>query len=456
VDTQTIFEKPFEFDAYIEERLLSIADLEERAFARQHLVPGLRQIMRESELSYQRLEERVYAEVPAANDRHHVYMTVVRRDQYDITNGAWFPLFQGDEKPWKDRNRGTAMEIPCAIDCVFYRGDGELLHQVTQTGSFEGTVQTKAGTFAARFQLTPTQRYLGSVEHMYRLFQFNGLPWNTLNCGYLLRFLEVRLVEIEGSQAKEEIVDYTVSFGDIEPHLMKNCMPVWNIRTVQYDSQQFILPIIDAKCYEHTFPVDVFGTEHGYLLEGNKDILSVRHTRDQIAIITAEETFQKWAAYQVIQKPPRNLNCFSLPILHNAPKDSFVARYTAHTGIILRSKLEIVRQIEQYDLLDILALQDVTLLTELAEPYDDTHMSVMNVSPVKATGQTYLKLENLNWFVRDDWVNRAEQKVLLFRFVSLSPHFLQYDVLCFLIAQIQRQFIEYRCEAVLELGGERS
>jgi len=446
MDVRTIFENPFDFETYMENRLLSIDDLEERSFARQYLAPALAQIMRESEQSYERLEARVYAEIPSKNDKHHIYMTVMQKDQYDSTNGAWFPLVIDDEKPWSN------YEI--AVDRVFYTGNGELLDQIAETGLLSGSIQTKTGTFPARFRLVPTKQYLEQVEHLYRLFRSNGLPWTTLNCGYLLRFFDVQLVEIEGGSAESEILDYTISFGPLEEHLLTNRIPVWNVQKVLYDSQQFTVPVIDSKHYEHSFPADVFGTSHGYLLEGNEDILSLRHTEEQILIITAQDAFKQWVAYQIIHKPPTKLSAFDLPVLHNAPTDRFVARYMGNSGIRLNSKLEIIRQVEQYDLMDILALQDVALVHDAVDPFDPTHMSLMNIAGNESSNQAYLKLRHLNWFIQDDWRNSLEQKVLLFRFISLKPHFLQYDLLCFLISQLQLQFGEYRCEAVLEPGGD--
>ena len=453
MEIRTIFEKPFDFDTYIEKRLLAIEDLEERSFARQFLAPALREIMGESERSYRRLEERVYAEVPPKHDRHYIYMTVVERGQYDITNGAWFPMVKGDEDSWVSRKITMDMDLPLTVDCLFYNGNGEMLEQIPQIDPVWGSITTKSGTFPAEFRLVPARRYRTVVEHMYNLFRGNGLPWTTLNCGYLLRFFDVEVVQIEGG-GKEEIIDYSVSFDGTDGYLKRDRIPVWNVQKVLYDSTQFVVPIIDSKYFEHSFPAETFGMEHGYLLEVNRDMLSLRHTANQIILITEHEAFRKWTAYQVIHKPPQNLPSFDLPVLHNAPKDSFLERYTADSQVVLHSKLELIRQVEQYDLMGLLALLDVHLRSEKAETYDATHMSVMSASSTADFTLSYLNLANLDWFIKDDFVNRAEQKVLLFRFASLSSHFLQYDLLCFLTSQVQRQFNEYRCEVQLEFGGD--
>ena len=445
MDNQTIFERPFDFDKYIEDRLLAIENLDERAFARKHLADSLRLIMRESEEAYRRLEERVFAEVPATGDKHHIYITVIERDTFDITNGAWLPLIDGDEQ-----TQITTKEVPpFAIDCLFYSGHGEARKDIVTDELTDGKVTTKSGEYDAVFKLTPSSKYMEKIEFIYGLFHENGLPWTTQNCGYLLRFFDVILVEAK-TPKDEEITEYNVDFN--MPHLERNRFPVWNVQQIFYDSEQFVVPIIDTKYFEHTFPIEAFGAEHGYLIEGNQDIFSFRQTRDKICVVTVEETFRKWVAYKIVNTPPKTLHCFNFPILNNSSKGSFVERYSAQSKVLLQSKLEVFRQIAQYDLLDILKFQDVELLIE-TEEYDSTYLSRMNVSSRESASDTYLSLDNLNWFIADDLVNRREQKVLLFRFYAAAVHFLHHDLISFIISQLQRQFNEYRCEAVLDVGG---
>lgn len=451
MDSSTIFERPFPFDAYMEERLLSIEHLEERAFARQFLTEGLRQIMRESERSYKALEERVYAEIPPMHDKHFIYMTVVEREQYDITNGAWYPVLQDDEITKQDEKEKIETTNGTVVDGVFFRGDGMLVNQIVEAGAFEGTVQTKAGTYPATFTLTPALRYTDRVAYLYELFQQNGLRWNTINCGYLFRFFDVQLLNVEGLETKEEIIDYTVSFGQFAGELFKNRMPVWNVQKIYYNSQQFVIPIIDAKYYEHKFPAEVFGAEHGYLLETNHAILSLRHTEADIVLIASEETFQKWVAYQIIYQPPTSLGIFKFPVMHNAIKENFIARYMERNASVLQSKEEVIRQVEQYDLMGLIKLQDVTLMRDAVDPFHPAHMSVAGAERASEENESYLSLRHLNWFVQDDWIDRNEQKVLLLHFTSRKQDVLQYELISFLLSQLQRQFSEYRCEAVLHL-----
>jgi hypothetical protein len=100
----------------------------------------------------------------------------------------------------------------------------------------------------------------------------------------------------------------------------------------------------------------------------------------------------------------------------------------------------------------LIELEDVTLLID-TEDYDSTYMTAMNISPEKQHDADRLKLDNLNWFISDDLINRAEQKVLLFYFSAPSQHFILHDIMSFLLSQLQRHFNEYRCEAVLKIEG---
>jgi len=142
-----------------------------------------------------------------------------------------------------------------------------------------------------------------------------------------------------------------------------------------------------------------------------------------------------------------DLYCFDLPILHNGTRDSFVSGFMKDSGTLLRSKLELIRKVNEYDIAEYLKLTDVRMLTSATESYDDTYLSVLNVSPEKGEDHSYIPYRNLNWFLQDDLINRKESKILLFSFQVVTKNSIWQDVLSFILSEIQRQFVEYRCEA---------
>jgi len=454
MDIQTIFEKSFDYDTYIENWLLSIKDIKERTFARKYLADSLRAMMQESEKNYRNLEDRVYAEVNEVSNRHSIYITVVARDKFDITNGSWFPMLEGDEKPLQEQKGGTLPEIlPITLERRFFTGSADEIFRLEEiiNTDYTGLLKTKKNEYEAIFRLIPTTEYRTCVTYMYSLFQSNAIPWTTISCGYLMRFFSVQVTEIRGAwKPNEEITGYDVSFGNFDTKLQSGYFPVWNVSKIQYDSNQFVIPVIDTKYYEHTFPMDQFGIMDGYLLISNQSITSFRQTENEIRIFTTEETFQRWNAYRIIKKPPLDLYCFEIPILSNCPKDSFVFRFSQKHNILLQSRLTMIRCVNQFDIQEYLELTDVVLITDTTEEYDDTYISVMNVSPIPESEKEYIRFHNLNWFIQDDFVNHSEQKVLLFRFRIKKQHYICYDLVCFVISEMQRHFIEYRCEAAME------
>jgi hypothetical protein len=377
-------------------------------------------------------------------------MTVVHKPQFDITNGMWFPLLDGDEKPKKNITVAEGKTI--GIDCLFCKGNGDELYKQTQEVNepISGTIQTTSGEHNAMFLLAPSNKYKNSIEKMHSLFKTNGILWTAQNCGYLLRFIDVMLLETSAPDG-EEVFDY--KFESEMPSMQRSRIPVWNVHRIEYDSTWFSTPSIDTQYFEHTFPTVEYGKQHGYLIEGNADILSIRNRDDEIIVMTVKESFEKWGAFRIVYRPTSDLYCFDMPIMHNEVMDTFAGRYISRGGILLQSRLEMFRQVEQYDMMDLVSLEDVSLIIE-TETFDDTYMSLMNTAPNNIDENEYMPLSDLNWFISDDFVNRMEQKVLLFKFKSLKPHFLSHDLISFIISQMQRQFNEYRCEAMLETWSE--
>ena len=82
-DDGRLFEYPFDFEAYIQERMKEIDDWDERRFAKTVLLDGLLRVMRVTEEKYRRLEERVYSEIENEISRYAIQSTVISRGDYD-------------------------------------------------------------------------------------------------------------------------------------------------------------------------------------------------------------------------------------------------------------------------------------------------------------------------------------------------------------------------------------
>lgn len=456
MESDKIFEKPFDFNTYLEQWLLSIDGVTERAFARNYLADTLRLMMQESEKSYQALEQRVYDEVTVNHDKYAVHMNVVKRSRYDITAGDWFSLIPGDEVNWNKRRIDCCQEMPFVVDCLFSHADMDgLLHLMNQSDqTLIGRVQTTKGVYTASFRVKQSTQYQKCIERLYGLFCDNDIPWKTINAGYLFRFFDLEIMKMDDVEADMgQIIGYELDVDVTMKGLRSDFFPVWNIQKNYYDSTQFVMPAIDQKYYEHCVQMDKDGEQIGYLIEGNEHMISFRHTENEIVILTTQETFRQWVIYEIIKNPSVSSYLFDTPVLHNRVQGSFTGSYLHKTGISIHSKMEVMRFAQQYDLQDQIKLIDVTVLQDVDQPKDKTYLSMIHADPaLEQDPRAFLPCMQLNWFIQEDLVNPKEQKVLLFHFSREKEHFLQYDLLSFVLCELQRQFDQYRCESVWHQG----
>ena len=450
MDIQSIFEKPFNMDDYLEKRLLEIEDLDERSFARSFLKDCILQIFNESENAYKRLEDRVFQEIRSQDDKYSIHITVVNRSEYDITHGTWFPVLENDEKK-KTYTASNSIDEAFQVGTVFLSLSLPQCSEYDENRSFSGTVRTESGEYSASFQLVPNEYYRRAVEDIYLLFESNSIPWTTVSCGYLLRFFNIQARFIDSAPRTEEnIIGCTIDFGELSEDIHEDYIPIWNVRRQEYDSPSFAIPAIDTKYYEHEFPVSKFGKDNGFVIQMDQDIVSLRRTEDEIFIITTGETIQKGIVYIVDNDTDNLPHSAVFPVMHNKRRDSFTHRFTAEHAGFLQTKAELMRHVLQFDTMELAKLMDITVLCEHERIFYDDYLTMMNVAS-DSEDNSYLSLTNLNWFISDEMLNHAEQKVLLFTFAEKEPdHPLTLDCISFLISQAQRDLNEYRCEAILQ------
>ena len=100
-----------------------------------------------------------------------------------------------------------------------------------------------------------------------------------MNTGYLDKFYDVYM-EMEsladrGSSGKLERTE--IHFGEFEPFVRREFIPVWNIEHMTFNCTQFMVPCIDDVYFEHEFMVGGGDERDGYLIHFNEDILEIRH-----------------------------------------------------------------------------------------------------------------------------------------------------------------------------------
>lgn len=425
-----ISEYSFDYERYIAEKLREIDDLDERRFAKQVLLEGLLPIIRQTEAKYRELEKRIYREIRIPGNHYEVVSTVIRRDHYDPMNGTLFPVIPPDmqEKAHQDT---LSTEEYFYVGTVFLEANRKTCMEFERAGNFRGTFLCEGEEKEADFRIRKAVRYRRVIEQLYEMFQDNHIPWETVNTAYLDKFFDVYLckdglTEGERKQAKNaSMEDMDIRFGMYDGLIRKGMIPLWNIESVTFDCLNFMVPCIDGIYYEHEFVLEEDNRENGYLIQGNDEILEIRHEADRIVVRSTQETFEGWNAVRIVQGDTIRSLDYDAPFLTNHKKDTFIRRYAYRSGVNLMTKTDLFRKIMELDIGDYIEAADYEILEN---------------------GADYPAQEGMNWFVRDELFPVESRKVLLLKFRAKNPGFYLNDsMVWFVVSQIQMEISEYRC-----------
>ncbi len=440
-----IQEYPFDFERYIEERLREINDLDERRFAKMVLLEGLGKAIQCMEEKYGQLQRRIYEELQLRGNRYETMMTIIEKQHYDPTNGTLFPVIPFDLDGFKGRERGF-------LGTVFLKMGWEDSRQFQETGTFSGVVWQMEQSRKAVFRVAPAERYRKRVEVLYQVFQDNQLPWSTVNTAYLDQFYDVFLVDVEENKELNFGEDDSIMkgfgleeceiwFGKYSDFVYYGWIPLWNIEEISLESTNFMMPCIDGIYYEHVFVMDQRKEIDGYLIQGNEDIVEIRHEKDRILVKSSKDTFDKWKAFHMIQDIKTSLD-YTEPFLSNRKQDSFFRRMAEESKVSLMTWMDLSRRILEMDIREYL---DVTGY-EICGPFGRN----LEKSEIRESFVGNLSEGGMNWFIPESLFPMEERRILLLKFKAKKlKHYLNDGMIRFVVSQLQLEIGEYRCVGVL-------
>lgn len=433
-ESSRLFEYPFDFDAYIQERLREIDHLDERKFAKTVLLEGLHRIIQVTEEKYRKLEQRVYEEIESPTGKYAVFSTVINKADFDPTNPTLFPACPKDLKhiipDLKSFRTQQEEPLPFYVETVFLRADNSQCAAFLAQEKFEGKIKTDKGSYEAQFRISRAKRYQDAVAHLYELFVYNTVPWTTINTAYFDKFFDVYLDTVSGGWPEDAKWDgVQIDFGIFSAALSQGMIPLWNVGQVLFSSKDFVVPCIDSKDYEHELPVEDFGRENGYLVEENQEIIGIRNTGDKVVIRSSAEVFENWVGYKIVpQQTIFSLN-YVEPAIGNRKRDSFIKRYIETSGTRLHSKSDLYRRLGELEIGSYVKIAGFEILPADAD---------------------YPPLQDMNWFIKDELYPMETRRILLIKFQAVEPGMYLSDAMVqFAVSQIQLDEGEYRCLGVL-------
>ena len=416
-----IDERTFDYENYIQEQLRRIDDLDERRFARQLLLESLGKMIAWSEEKYAALEQRIQNELDLPWKAYNVCMTVIDKKDYDPINNFWFPMCEEDTKRQQQN-----------YETIYLAADEKVCGAFLDMGTLTGI--SKATGERIRFRIRRSDRYLRSMDKLYRLFTGNHVPWQTVHMGHMERFFD--LIPMEGEAADVQTValahDWQVQDDQWSKYIRRDRILLWNIRQSAVHAREYRVPCIDEVFYEHVFYLpQEQETEDGYLVDAGETILSIRYEKNKIVLRTTAESLEDIMVYQLCQGEPEQSAGYHAPVLSNHRKDNLAARYSQQTGNFIQTPLELNRKVE-----------------EMADGYQ---IRVLGYEILDRAKEEYLA-GDMDSFTGVRLFSNDQRKILLLHIQAEEQDredYLYESQIRYILSQLQLEFLEYRCMGVL-------
>ncbi|MCE5285303.1 MAG: hypothetical protein LLG02_05605 [Pelosinus sp.] len=416
-------------------KLSSINDLEDRQTLKKVLNEVFINLYEHSQAMYQKLEQRVFAEMAETSHIYDIYTTALSRQRLDPVHDFLRAMQKEDLTEKEYDMAGIAKAAlstkPYPLMKIFLNCDYRTLKQlVTKQQVFHGLIITNQGSINAAFTLRQDISYFAQVTKLYESFINNNIPWKTINNPYIFRFAEVLLQKCERlPEAEECIKEVQVDFGQYKQFVHYDIVPLWNVELLQLKGSGFPIPCQDKVNFEHT--VDLTDTD-GYLaVFSNETIRYVRRTRQALSIIAPTEQKDDWDIIRIIDPASRNLENHEYPLVSNAKRQEFSDIMAQKGQRAIRTEAELRRLVASF-----IAAENLTL----------SHIEIAPRQDKQDDSASY----EMNFFMTDE-VRRADyqNRLLLYFTARDMENFLICDQISFVVSEVQMHYPDYKCEGVL-------
>jgi len=421
----------------IRNEIRSVSSLEERIILKELMEGVFLSLYETNEQMYRQLEDRIMDELAYDVNQYLIKTGIVERDYLDPTHHFMTVMREEDWKQGKASVKEVRQKIAedgrCFLGTVFLKCDVlDIRKLLGRQDLISGMIKT-GQNYEVSLSLEQNRHYLGKIEQLYHLFNKNGIPWQTVNCPYLFKLIDVYIMKLpEECQEKETIQSFSIDLGEWTSSVCYDLIPIWNVWQFKLNSIGFPAAYKDHKSYEHEISIDDYGEEYVYLVDGGSGVTSVRQNGQKILLMSPTKKTQGWDVYSIRGGQEGRTSNYSYPVMENLRVDGFAERFQRKTGQIVKTKMELERFILGFGLEDYLEYIDCRIL-ENQEFLTETY--------------------TMNFFLKDEIRadKRQQQLLLMFRPQDTGKtSWLLRDIMSFIVSEVQGLYPEYECGGRLE------
>lgn len=304
------------------------------------------------------------------------------------------------------------------------------LENIDEKNFYFGTITTDTENYEVKIRLKKFEGYKNEVRNLYIYSQNNFISWTTPNMPFLNSFFEIEAVEFpEGLITEERIVDISFNLEEHEDQYVSNLCPVWSIKKEEkIGSNDPILISNEVFRYKTGLSED----DTVIFINNNYKIYGLDYDSGNNLEITIDKSEIKGFSYYLIKRISSQINNVNAyPIWNNEKTSGFLDSFGSFYNKRIRSYGEIRRIISTMTFAKDYVLKEIYINSR--KEYQNKIL-------------TYEVNEWIKQDIRDE--EKKDLMVLVFQ-NDLSDSF-AYDILSFIVSEIQLLFPEYRCIGEVE------
>ena len=175
---EKFFDADFDFEAYIQKRLLEIEDVGDRTAMKQLMEKVMLPFYQNTEMQYQALVERVQDEIfreRAFRQDCDVVTSIAKRQYVDGTDRFLFPMCAED-----------LVQDNVSNPRIYLKADRAAIERLKKEQRvFRGRICSERGEYEAAFVLSPVDSYRRRLQWLYNVFVQNGQAWKSVCAPHL-------------------------------------------------------------------------------------------------------------------------------------------------------------------------------------------------------------------------------------------------------------------------------
>ena len=418
----------------IQDRLNMISDLDERRMLRSVLYDVYGNTVEYNMEMYDRLEERIYSEITDPKEKYYIYTCIDTVENIDPIDDFLHPIIPSDLEDtvydMKEINEKLQSGEPVVIASIFMKCSAAMLKKLLgRKRAYKGYVKTDKNVHEVGVHLKQCDKYIREIEKLYRAFQNNNIEWNTVNCPYAYKFVDIVLDTPLSMEENENVKEISIDLAEYERFKVPNAIPLWNITEFKARDAEFPtpMPVIDRIIYEHKIALEDHGVQNGYLVAlDNRDYIYSRRKAEELIVVSTDNNQASWNLLKIENIANIGKKGYPYEILTNKRELGFAGRFSSVKSLVLRTRGEIARLLQSYDEMSKqLKFREVEILEEYNKPQETFEF---------------------NTFIDDNIRIDPYKKIMLITFSAENvDDYLIQDKMSFLISEIQILFPEYKC-----------